>query len=391
MTTNSARDTTVAAAAGPRAGDDGPARGGTSVVLRNLSREFGSTRALDGMSLDIAPGELVALLGPSGCGKTTALRIVAGFEFADSGEVLIDGSDVSGVPAARRDMGMVFQSYSLFPNMNALDNVAFGLRMRGMASGARKKRGGELLEMVGLADRARQYPHQLSGGQQQRVALARALAIEPRVLLLDEPLSALDAQVRVQLREQIRSLQQRLGITTLFVTHDQEEALSMADRVGVMRAGRLEQVATPVELYARPATAFVAEFVGTMNRVPGQLAEGGTVTALGVSVPVLEAPDVAPGPVDVLVRPEGLALGPDPAGNGIVAGRTFYGAVTRVTVLLDGDTEVRVDIPSGEAAALAPGSAVRVSLPAAPVLVAPRRSATEGAGQATGEAAQVSR
>jgi len=304
---------------------------GTSVALREVTRTFGAVRALDGMSLDIEPGELVALLGPSGCGKTTALRIVAGFEYATSGQVLVDGHDVSGVPAARRDMGMVFQSYSLFPNMNALDNVAFGLRMRGIAPGARKKRATELLEMVGLADRARQYPHQLSGGQQQRVALARALAIEPRVLLLDEPLSALDAQVRVQLREQIRSLQQRLGITTLFVTHDQEEALSMADRVGVMRAGRLEQVATPVELYARPATAFVAEFVGTMNRVPGQLA-GGTVSALGASIPVLEAPDVAPGPVDV---------------------------------------------PSTAAAALAPGASVQVTLPPAEVLVTPRRAAGE--------------
>ena len=223
----------------------GGAHGGTSVSLRGLTRVFGATRALDEMSLDIAPGELVALLGPSGCGKTTALRIVAGFEYADSGEVLIDGRDVSGVPASRRDMGMVFQSYSLFPNMNALDNVAFGLRMRKVGGADRRKRAAELLDMVGLAPQAGQYPHQLSGGQQQRVALARALAIEPRVLLLDEPLSALDAKVRLQLREQIRTLQQRLGTTTLFVTHDQEEALSMADRVGVMRAGRLEQVAEP--------------------------------------------------------------------------------------------------------------------------------------------------
>ena len=228
------------------------------------------------MSLEIAPGELVALLGPSGCGKTTALRIVAGFETADTGEVLIDGRDVSGVPAAKRDMGMVFQSYSLFPNMSALDNVGFGLRMRKANATVRRQKAGELLEMVGLSAQAGQFPHQLSGGQQQRVALARALAIEPRVLLLDEPLSALDAKVRLQLREQIRTLQQRLGTTTLFVTHDQEEALSMSDRVGVMRAGKLEQVATPDELYSRPATAFVAEFVGTMNRLPAELGHGGT-------------------------------------------------------------------------------------------------------------------
>ena len=261
-------------------------REGTSVSLRELTRAFGATRALDGMSLEIAPGELVALLGPSGCGKTTALRIVAGFETADSGEVLVDGRDVSGVPAAKRDMGMVFQSYSLFPNMSALDNVAFGLRMRKVGAAARRKRAGELLEMVGLAAQAGQFPHQLSGGQQQRVALARALAIEPRVLLLDEPLSALDAKVRLQLREQIRTLQQRLGTTTLFVTHDQEEALSMADRVGVMRAAGSSRSPRRPSCTTGPATAFVAEFVGTMNRLPGVLQGGSAVTVLGALVPV---------------------------------------------------------------------------------------------------------
>jgi putative spermidine/putrescine transport system ATP-binding protein len=354
-------------------GADG-ARGGTSVSLRDLTRVFGATRALDEMSLDIAPGELVALLGPSGCGKTTALRIVAGFEFADAGEVLIDGKDVSGIPASRRDMGMVFQSYSLFPNMNALDNVAFGLRMRKVGSGDRRKRAAELLEMVGLAPQAGQYPHQLSGGQQQRVALARALAIEPRVLLLDEPLSALDAKVRLQLREQIRTLQQRLGTTTLFVTHDQEEALSMADRVGVMRAGRLEQVADPAELYSRPATAFVAEFVGTMNRLPAELGSGAsTVTVLGTTVPVQPGgPDS--GPVDALIRPENLTVKAVAGGNAIVTHRTFLGAVTRVAVRLSGDTEVSVDVSSTVALEMSPGTAVEVGLPSAPVLVAPRAS-----------------
>ena len=284
MTTNTARN--AAAADGTR---QTARTGGTSVSLQDLSRSFGTTRALDGLSLEIAPGELVALLGPSGCGKTTALRIVAGFESADTGSVLVDGKDISSVPAARRDMGMVFQSYSLFPNMSALDNVAFGLRMRKLAAAKRRKRAGELLDMVGLAPQAQQYPHQLSGGQQQRVALARALAIEPRVLLLDEPLSALDAKVRLQLREQIRTLQQRLGTTTLFVTHDQEEALSMADRVGVMRQGKLEQIAAPDVLYDDPATAFVAEFVGVMNRIPAELQASGnprTVAVLGSTVPV---------------------------------------------------------------------------------------------------------
>jgi putative spermidine/putrescine transport system ATP-binding protein len=355
---------------------------GTPVSLRNLTRAFGATKALDGMSLDIAPGELVALLGPSGCGKTTALRIVAGFEYADSGEVLVNGKDVSGVPAARRDMGMVFQSYSLFPNMNALDNVGFGLRMRKAAAAQRRRKAAELLDMVGLSAQAGQYPHQLSGGQQQRVALARALAIEPHVLLLDEPLSALDAKVRLQLREQIRTLQQRLGTTTIFVTHDQEEALSMADRVGVMRDGRLEQVADPSELYSRPATAFVAEFVGTMNRLPGELAGPGTVTVLGASCAVIGnggagsppiEDSVTSGPVDVLVRPEGLTVAAAEGGNGIVSGRTFLGATTRVAVLLSGDTEVRIDVLSAAASAMPPGTSVQVGLPPTPVLVAPRQ------------------
>src|ERR1700722_19572199 len=245
ITGSTARD--AAAAGGTR---QSTGTRGTSVVLQNLNRAFGATKALDGLSIEMAPGELVALLGPSGCGKTTALRIVAGFETADTGSVLIDGKDISSVSAAKRDMGMVFQSYSLFPNMSALDNVAFGLRMRKQGSGQRRKRAGDLLDMVGLAEQARQYPHQLSGGQQQGGALARALAIEPRVLRLDEPLSALDARVRLQLREQIRTLQRQLGTTTLFVTHDQEEALSMADRVGVMRQGKLEQIAAPSEAYS---------------------------------------------------------------------------------------------------------------------------------------------
>jgi len=348
---------------------------GTSLVLRNLSRAFGATRALDGLSIDIASGELVALLGPSGCGKTTALRIVAGFESADTGSVLVDGKDISRVPAAKRDMGMVFQSYSLFPNMNALDNVGFGLRMRKLGSAQRRKRAGELLDMVGLAPQAKQFPHQLSGGQQQRVALARALAIEPRVLLLDEPLSALDAKVRLQLREQIRTLQQRLGTTTMFVTHDQEEALSMADRVGVMRRGNLEQIAAPDELYDHPATAFVAEFVGIMNRIPAELAGSGMVTCVSCTVPVRgdSVSDLGgDGAVDVLVRPEGLTMEVAQNGNGIVTTRTFLGSVTRVGVLLSGDVTVQIDKPSAETAALAPGTSVSVTLPMDPVLVAPR-------------------
>jgi len=374
MTANTANEASTASTA--TGGLPGSERGGTSVVLQDLTRHFGATRALDGLSIDMAPGELVALLGPSGCGKTTALRIVAGFETADAGEVLIDGKDISHVPAARRDMGMVFQSYSLFPNMSALDNVAFGLRMRKVGTGSRRKKAAELLDMVGLAPQSGQFPHQLSGGQQQRVALARALAIEPRVLLLDEPLSALDAKVRLQLREQIRTLQQRLGTTTLFVTHDQEEALSMADRVGVMSNGRLEQIAAPDELYADPATAFVAEFVGIMNRLPASLEGGDRVTVLGSTVPVRAASQVAElsgKPVDVLVRPEGLRLEVAENGNGIVTTRTFLGSVTRVGVLLDGDVALQADKPSSEAASLPPGASVSVTLPPEPVHVAARK------------------
>ncbi len=346
---------------------------GVPVVLSQLSRSFGATHALDGLSLDMAPGEFVALLGPSGCGKTTALRIVAGFESADAGSVTVNGKDVSAVPAAKRDMGMVFQSYSLFPNMSALENVGFGLRMRRMASAERRRRASELLEMVGLTDQAGQYPHQLSGGQQQRVALARALAIEPQVLLLDEPLSALDAKVRLQLREQIRSVQQRLGTTTLFVTHDQEEALSMADRVGVMKDGKLEQIAVPDQLYAHPATAFVAEFVGTMNRLPGVLEGTGQVRALDTVVPVNGDRPEGVTDVDVLVRPEGLVIDAVPNGNGIVIDRTFLGSVTRIGVRLSGDVTVKVDQPSAQSGPFAPGESVQVSLPGSAVLVTSRR------------------
>ena len=231
-------------------------------------------RALDGLTLHLAPGELVALLGPSGCGKTTALRILAGLDQPTSGSVEVGGKDLTRVPANKRDMGMVFQAYSLFPHMTVLDNVAFGLKLRGK-DGSRPPQGRPGQARAGRPGRARQpLRSQLSGGQQQRVALARALAIEPSVLLLDEPLSALDAKVRAQLRDEIRRVQLEVGTTTLFVTHDQEEALAVADRVGVMNAGRLEQIAPPAELYAHPASRFVAEFVGLSNRVPAEVPDG---------------------------------------------------------------------------------------------------------------------
>ncbi|MBO0768572.1 MAG: ABC transporter ATP-binding protein, partial [Solirubrobacterales bacterium] len=266
------------------------------VALRSLSRRYGSVTALAGLDLELQPGELVALLGPSGCGKTTALRILGGLDRPDAGTVTVGDQDYTRVPAHQRDMGMVFQAYSLFPNMTVRDNIAFGLRMRKVTRAARQKRAEELLELVGLAGSGGRYAHQLSGGQQQRVAIARALAIEPQVLLLDEPLSALDARVRVQLRGEIRQLQKRLGITTLFVTHDQSEALSLADRVGVMNAGRLEQIDTPENVYRTPATGFVAEFVGAMNRVPGRIGDYGEVAVLGQRVAVRPENGTAPAP-----------------------------------------------------------------------------------------------
>ncbi|KQX56152.1 MULTISPECIES: ABC transporter ATP-binding protein [unclassified Streptomyces] len=351
---------------------------GARLEFRSLRRAFGSAVALDGLDLTVEPGELIALLGPSGCGKTTALRMVAGFERPDSGAVLVDGEDITDVPANRRDAGMVFQSYSLFPHMTVRDNVAFGMRIRKVPAARRKERAAELLDLVGLPQHGDRYPHQLSGGQQQRVALARALALEPRVLLLDEPLSALDAKVRLSLREEIRRLQLSLGVTTVFVTHDQEEALSMADRVAVLHAGRLEQCAAPAELYARPATAFVAEFVGTMNRLPGRLTGTGAVEVAGQTLPVdggTPAGVPAGGEVEVLVRPENVTATPDAAGDATVVGTSFFGAVTRVRLTLPSGTEIKADLASREATALTVGARARVGLAPQPVLVVPRTAA----------------
>jgi putative spermidine/putrescine transport system ATP-binding protein len=334
---------------------------GVAVHLDGLRRTFGSLHALDNLDLKMEPGELIALLGPSGCGKTTALRVLAGLEEADSGRVVVGGKDVTGLPANKRDMGMVFQAYSLFPHLTALDNVEFGLKLRG-----RRRvpgRAAEMLELVGLGSFTARYPHQLSGGQQQRVALARALAIEPTVLLLDEPLSALDAKVRVQLRDEIRRIQTEVGTTTLFVTHDQEEALAVADRVGVMRAGRLEQLAAPADIYRTPATAFVADFVGLSNRLPGTVSDE-QISVFGTLLPLISTAPA--GPATALVRPEAVTVTADPEGSGRVLASSFLGPTSRVTVTV-GDVVVVAQVASGRLDSLTPGTAVKIEIDPIPV------------------------
>jgi putative spermidine/putrescine transport system ATP-binding protein len=339
------------------------------VQLVDLAKYFGKVKALDGLSLDIAEGELVALLGPSGCGKTTALRALAGLQALDRGQMIVDGKDVTYQSANKRGMGMVFQAYSLFPHMTARENVEYGLTLRAnkTAGDKRKARSAELLELVGLSTHANHYPYQLSGGQQQRVALARALAISPKVLLLDEPLSALDAKVRTQLREEIRRIQVELGTTTLFVTHDQEEALSIADRVGVMRNGQLEQIAAPAELYDRPNTAFVAEFVGLTNPIPGKVS-GGSIEVLGGIVKTLPG-SITSGAGLALVRPESIDVVPSNSGDATVFSASFLGASCRLSISLSDGSRVTAQVPSPDAVGLHAGARVKLSLLDLPVFV----------------------
>src|SRR2546421_3629197 len=342
--------------------------------LQNLHRDFGTVKALDGIEIQLGEGEFLSLLGPSGCGKTTALRIVAGFDRPDAGRVVVDGKDVTNVAPNKRDMGMVFQAYSLFPNMTAAQNVEFGLKIRGKNKTDRRGRVGELLELVGLGHAGDRYPHQLSGGMQQRVALARALAIEPRVLLLDEPLSALDAKVRVQLREEIRRIQLELGITTLYVTHDQEEALAVSDHVAVMSFGRIEQMGTPSEMYGAPATPFVAEFIGTMNRLESVVVDGasGEVEHAGTRLRVDTARGRTKGErVLVLVRPELLELEPSAnaaaGGENSLAGEvlthTFLGSITRLKII-GPETDLIADVPTARVDTLPIGLPVVAHVPA---------------------------
>jgi putative spermidine/putrescine transport system ATP-binding protein len=312
--------------------------------LEALTRRFAGTAhpAVDGVSLELPRGALLALLGPSGCGKTTTLRMIAGLEVPDAGRVVVAGRDVTALPPHRRNMGVVFQSYALFPHMNAAANVAFGLEMRGVARAERQARVAEALSLVGLSDLAARKPRQLSGGQQQRVALARALAIRPDLLLLDEPLSALDAKLREGVRDEIRALQQRVGATTVFVTHDQTEALAMADLVAVMNEGRVEQLGAPEEVFERPETRFVATFVGRAARLPGKVEAPGVVrcgqVALHAAAPSPACGGgsgwgFAPGtPVELFIRPHHIRplVEGQPADNALdaqVLRRTFTGDV----------------------------------------------------------------
>lgn len=339
------------------------------VQLVNLTKHFGKVKALDGLNVNIAQGELVALLGPSGCGKTTALRALAGLQDLDSGNIFVDSKDITFVAPNKRNMGMVFQAYSLFPHMNARENVEYGLRMKSHRIGStqRKKRAADLMELVGLSTHSNHFPHQMSGGQQQRVALARALAIEPNVLLLDEPLSALDAKVRTQLREEIRRIQLEVGTTTLFVTHDQEEALGIADRVGVMRQGILEQIASPSELYERPQSSFVAEFVGLTNPLPTTV-NAGFAEVLGIRVPVVKG-SIESGKGLALIRPEWFQVQSSTAGNAKIFAVSFLGSTCRLTIDLSDGTRIRAQVPSSEATNLGIGAHVDVTLKSLPVFV----------------------
>jgi iron(III) transport system ATP-binding protein len=316
--------------------------------LRGVSKRFGAFVALEGIDLEVARGQLVCLLGPSGCGKTTLLRIIAGLEWQDAGELWQDGRDISRLPPARRDFGIVFQSYALFPNLTAAENVAYGLESRGRRRAEARARVAELLELVGLSEIGHRYPAQLSGGQQQRVALARALALSPGLLLLDEPLAALDARVRAGLREELRMLQRRLGVTMILVTHDQEEALALADRLVVLEHGRIVQSGTPLEVYRAPVTRFVADFVGLMNFIPSP--EGG---ALGIRPEDVELWNMDPG--------EGDAL------RGRIESVTFLGSFWRVRLRPDGgQPALLADVPAAAARSLAlrPGEPAWARLPA---------------------------
>lgn len=344
--------------------------------LKDISKRFGRFTAVDRVNLAVEQGEFLTLLGPSGCGKTTILRMVAGFETPSEGDILLEGENITHRAANKRPMGMVFQSYALFPHMTAEQNIAFGMSIRRQPSDVIKRRCNELLELVGLSDKGSNYPHHLSGGQQQRVAIARALAVEPKVLLLDEPLSALDAKVRVSLRNEIRRIQQQLKITALYVTHDQEEALAISDRIAVIANGKIEQLDHPEEIYSHPRSIFAATFVGSSNRFNGivQSAADGTCRVGEQVFRVAKTQNLQDGQnVLLLVRPEEMAIEPgdeanhqssSPATNtiaGTITLRTFLGPFTRFLVQVNAETTLTADVPSQQARGLDVGQPVRLS------------------------------
>ena len=333
----------------------------SSVSLRAITKSFGTVRALDDISLEVGSGEMVALLGPSGCGKTTLLRSVAGLERPDRGQIYVGDDDVTDVPTRRRPIGMVFQSYALFPNMTIRQNVGFPLKVRNRPKDEIAARVDELVRLVGLAAQADRFPHQVSGGQQQRGALARALAPSPEVLLLDEPLSALDALVRTRLRDEIRRIQQLVNITALYVTHDQAEAMAIADRVAVMNHGRIEQIARPPDLYEAPATRFSAGFVGNRNALELAVANGQVRLGECFGVP---APPGTASRVVVFFRPEDVELSANGRGQpATVEATIFLGLLTRLHLIVETEGQTArlyADLPSRQATALQPGAAVRV-------------------------------
>ena len=352
--------------------------------LTGIQKRFGDVAAVADFNLAAERGEFVSFLGPSGCGKTTTLRMIAGFEQPSDGTIVVDGTDITHRPPNRRNVGMVFQSYALFPNMTVGDNIGFGLKVRKTPADKIRTKVDELLGIINLPDKGGRYPYQLSGGQQQRVALARALAIEPQVLLLDEPLSALDAKIRIVLRKEIRLIQRQLGITTVYVTHDQEEALSLSDRVVVMSEGRIEQIGSPAAIYNFPATPFVASFVGTLNLLGANVMDSsdGRVLVEGQEVraarPISEARNGAT--VTLALRPESIELGEGGGTNrltGTVEDVSFLGSIVRTRVRLgDSGTTVSLDTfndPNLTAAAI--DEVVTISFP-------PEASLVIGAGPA---------
>ena len=366
-----------------------------AITIDNVSKSFehalkGRVYAAREVSLDVAPGEFVTLLGPSGCGKTTTLRMIAGFGVPDTGRILIGGDDVTYLAVNARNIGFVFQNYALFPHLSIFENVAYGLRVRGQAEAEIKRAVEEVMQLVGLAGYERQFSSQLSGGEQQRVALARAIVIRPRVLLFDEPLSNLDARLRVQMRDEIRDLQKRLSITTVYVTHDQEEAMAVSDRIAVMSHGSIVQVGTAEDLYYRPASEFVARFVGKVNLVAGTIVADGQhlrVEALGRRLAIANGLDVASAGdgAQLVLRPEaiGLSLVDNPVDgsvdnqgdnvvNGVIRSRTFLGDKLEFLVECGGEMlQVARHSAGIDAMAMVPGGTVRVHLPGA-VAVLPR-------------------